>query len=132
MAEVHTLLHMTREEAQSLRQLAQYAHRVTELLTYLDEQNNQPIEHRPDEAGAKFHALEAMFHDVLRVLHPEQKQQLLHQWQQESERIHPVWMQGENHQPSIEDIEGDAADTVLVAGIRVLQLDLWRDEQDND
>lgn len=132
MAEVHTLLHMTREEAQSLRLLIQHSHRVTELRTYLDGQANQPIELRADEAGAKFHALEAMFHDVLRVLHPEQKQQLLHQWQQESEHIHPVWMQGENHQPSIEDIEGEAADTVLVAGIQVLQLDLCRDKQDND
>lgn len=132
MAEVHTLLHMTREEAQSLRLLIQHSHRVTELITYLDGQANQPIELRADEAGAKFHALEAMFHDVLRVLQPEQKQQLLHQWQQESERIHPVWMQGENHQSSIEDIEGEAADTVLLAGIRVLQLDLCRDKQDND
>lgn len=79
MAEVHTLLHMSHEEAQALRQLAQYSHRVKDVIAYLDAQNHQLIEHRADEVGACFRALQAMFHDVLLVLNMEQKQQLLTQ-----------------------------------------------------
>lgn len=127
MAEVHTLLHMSREEAEALRQLAQYSHRVKDVIAYLDAQNHQPIEHCADEAGARFRALEAMFHDVLLVLNVEQKQQLLTQWRDDLLDVTPAFLLPSN-EVSLDDLERDAGHSVVQAAVQVLERDLWKSE----
>ncbi|WP_165009683.1 hypothetical protein [Neisseria yangbaofengii] len=118
MSKVSTILPISREEAESLLRLIPHLDRLTA---------------EPDGLAfqvAEFRALQAMFHDVLRVLNPGQKQQLLNQWL--SEQQVPLWQTDKADLPTPEQLTDDAANHVLTVGVQVLQRSLCRGEDDGN
>ena len=114
MTSISAILPMTRAEADTLRRLIPHLDRLAAQLDGLHPQ--------ADEQGAAFRALQAMFHDVCRVLSPEQKQRLLQQWQGELQG--PLWMQESKPPYTPDALEDDAANDVLAAAVQFLKYDL--------
>jgi len=120
MAEVHTLLHMSRAEAEALRRLIARIDRLEELTA-------DPLP-RPDYEGARLRALQAMFHDVCAVLDSGQRQRLLDTWR--SQVSAPLWLpEADSDQFDPESLEGQAGQEVLLAAVCFLERVL--DSRDN-